>query len=85
MDSYSFFTHGCIYICQICDLMKHGIMLTVVFLSLFSALERLKAMVRQRDLGISSSSSTNNAAEVLRPEVGFASPCEVSSPDDGKV
>ncbi|XP_044027943.1 uncharacterized protein LOC122864514 isoform X8 [Siniperca chuatsi] len=46
------------------------------------AVERLKEMVRQRDLR-HSSSSTTNAAEVLRQQVAFASPCEVSSPDDG--
>ncbi|XP_040909511.1 uncharacterized protein LOC121192035 isoform X2 [Toxotes jaculatrix] len=46
------------------------------------AVERLKAMVRERDLEVPSSSTTDTA-EALKEEVAFASPCEISSPDDG--
>ncbi|XP_039977236.1 uncharacterized protein LOC120786131 isoform X2 [Xiphias gladius] len=46
------------------------------------AVERLKAMVRRRDLQVPSSSTTETA-QALRQQVDSASQCEVSSPDDG--
>ncbi|GLD65870.1 uncharacterized protein AKAME5_001730700 [Lates japonicus] len=45
------------------------------------AVERVKEMVRQRELEVPS--STSDTAEALRRPVSLASPCEISSPDDG--
>ncbi|XP_026155855.1 uncharacterized protein LOC113126186 isoform X2 [Mastacembelus armatus] len=47
------------------------------------ALERVKAMIRQRDL--EGSSSTKDTRESLTQQVTITSPCEISSPGDVQV